>query len=132
MYWRAASLCLFALTACKITPVGEGGGGSGGGSNGGGGEGGSEPTCTAVTDCEACRDCAADGPCKVYFDVCFNNASCVAIDGCLTNCGALPDECWETCRAQNPAGTEDYDAARGCIDCGQCQDACASDFPCGD
>ena len=133
MDWRVASLGLVVLAACKITPVNDGGGGSGGSAgDAGGGDGGGEPSCVAVTDCEACRECASDGPCKADFDACFSNASCIAIDECLTNCGALPEECWETCRAQNPAGTEDYDAARGCVDCNQCQDACVSDFPCSD
>jgi hypothetical protein len=133
MYWRAAMLGLLALAACKIKTGSDGGGGAGGGSGGSGGAGSggddSEPTC-AVTDCDECRTCAADGPCKMYFDACFNNPSCQSIDICLGSCGGLPEECFETCRAQNPAGTDDYDAARGCLDCDECDHACVSDFAC--
>lgn len=130
MLWRSASLGLVLLAACKITP-GDGGSGGGGGAGGAqGGAGGSEPTC-AVTDCDECRQCAASGPCKPYFDACFDNPACDSMDVCMSSCGALPDECLETCRAQNPAGADDYEAARGCMDCNECDHACASDFPCG-
>lgn len=125
------AFALVLLAGCKITPGGAGGDGGAGGSaaGGDGGTGGSD--CTAETDCEVCRSCAADGPCAEVFDVCFNNPYCVAIDECLVQCGALPDECWETCRAQNAVGIDDYDAARTCLDCDQCQGPCASDFVCG-
>jgi hypothetical protein len=59
------------------------------------------------------------------------NPVCSAIDECLALCGSTAEDCWETCRAQNASGIDEYDAARGCIDCIECEDACSSPIVCG-
>lgn len=120
---------------CTLKPATSDGGGGAGGSDGGGGEtsnggGGGDAGCSEITDCEACQSCAVQGPCADALDLCLSNASCVALDECLTLCVANDADCWEICRSQNAPGVEDYDAARGCIDCDQCLNACASDFAC--
>lgn len=145
MFVRLLPLALIALSACTLHPKNsDGGGGSGGGEAGGdtGGqtEGGSdqgaggagESPCSAITDCETCRACAANDPCEAAFDACLANPVCVAIDECLAFCGATPSECWETCRAQNAPGVDEYDAARGCMDCVVCEDSCATASVCGE
>lgn len=106
-----------------------GGGGSGGGNDGGGGSGGGSECGPGA--CSDCRTCAANGPCFDVTQACLADPTCVGIDECLTLCGATPEECWETCRAQNPTGTDLYDAARLCIDCDVCEATCATTLVCG-
>lgn len=133
---RYAVVALLFASACTIRPVNnddDDGGGGQGGSEGGGdsGGGGSAAECSTVNDCEQCWACASNGPCEAEIAACQDNHTCVAIDECLVLCGGTPAECWETCRAQNPTGIDDYDRARGCLDCTYCEHACATPLVCG-
>jgi hypothetical protein len=134
------ALGLATLASCTLRPKGDGDGGAGGGSGGeaqggadeggqGQGEGGA--TCADLVDCDTCRTCAAQGVCGPLLDQCLDNPVCVAIDECLAYCGATFEECWETCRAQNAAGLDEYDAVRQCLDCVECPDTCATPAVCG-
>lgn len=129
-------ILLLLICGCTIVPKGsdDGGGGAGGGSggsDGGSNDGGGSSDDCSDKPCDACRQCASEGPCEDEVDACLANTSCVAIDECLAFCGATPAECFETCRAQNPNGAIEYDAARSCLDCDHCEDACAASDLCG-
>lgn len=54
---------------------------------------------------------------------CLANVVCANIDQCIVNCGAGPT-CIETCKAQNFAGIEDYEAATSCLYCTACRKSC--------
>ncbi|MFO0556071.1 MAG: hypothetical protein U0271_47275 [Polyangiaceae bacterium] len=122
--------------ACKIrTTGGSSGGGEGGagGSDGGGGSSSSEggASCRDLTDCDQCRQCAANGPCQDEISACLNDPGCAGIDQCISLCDGTPADCWETCRAQDPASAELYDPARACLDCFECGQACYAPYVCG-
>jgi hypothetical protein len=122
---KLALLLPVALVACTLKPVpsdgDEGGGGSGGGS-----AGAPAGECSTITDCDVCRSCAAGDPCADELATCVDMPSCVAIDECISTCGATAEECWATCRGQNPQGRPAFDAAWTCLGCEQCQTACGA------
>ncbi len=128
---------VLAASGCDLLRMPQGGGGNGaggskeeGGGDAGGGDAGGGSAC-GPGSCADCRTCATNGPCFEVTQACLADPTCVGIDECLTLCGATPEECWETCRAQNPTGTDLYDAARGCIDCDVCEATCATAVVCG-
>jgi hypothetical protein len=122
---------------------GNGGGGNGGnGGNGGaGGEGGASATSTSSTGTPTCDDtedtcgrdtntgcykCAVDGPCKEVHQGCVDSDDCIDLVVCIAECAGEeePATCIETCRTDNAAGVEAYDALLTCTVCEECAESC--------
>lgn len=98
------------------------------------GAGGSTPTtgCDAFA-CEACRDCAAAGPCNDLVTACALEPVCATALDCLTtcfnSCGGDPF-CVQQCGVPCNDGTGAVQAANDVIDCAcqlVCGLACAAD-----
>ncbi|MDC0684702.1 hypothetical protein [Sorangium atrum] len=120
---------------------GNGGNGGSGGSGGAGGEGGASATSTSSTGTPTCDDttdtcgrdtntgcykCAVDGPCKEVRKACVDSSDCRALVVCIDGCAAEADPaaCIETCRTDNAAGVEAYDALLTCTVCEECAERC--------
>jgi hypothetical protein len=120
---------------------GNGGNGGNGGSGGAGGEGGASATSTSSTGTPTCDDtedtcgrdtnkgcykCAVDGPCKEVHQGCVDSDDCIDVVVCIAECAAEEDPatCIETCRTDNAAGVEAYDALITCTVCEECAESC--------
>ncbi|WP_437276972.1 hypothetical protein WME90_37865 [Sorangium sp. So ce375] len=121
---------------------GDGGNGGGAGGEGGAGGGGGAsatsssstgtPTCDETTDTcgrdtnTGCYKCAIDGPCKEVRQACVASDECKALVVCIAECAQQEDPatCIETCRTDNEAAVEAYDAFITCAVCEECADSC--------
>jgi hypothetical protein len=111
-------LLLVGLSACMTT-----------GQNSSSDAGDAGGQCDQKNDCQACRTCAAAEPCSVLISTCLNDASCQAIDQCVTICGG-DLVCQQQCFDGNPAGVAPYNAANDCIYCDECASDCAGSHAC--
>lgn len=82
------------------------------------------PPCDGKDDCNQCSTCAVQVACALALDACQRNSACVAIDECVTLCGA-DLACKQGCVDGNPAGINDYLTVTKCIYCDECPADCA-------
>jgi hypothetical protein len=123
--WIAITVC--AGAACTLRPVDDAGSGT---SEGGSGatsttSAGGASGCAAEPTCDGCRLCAAEDRCAGAIAACLDDPLCTSLDECITLCGET-FECRDLCISQYEVSADLYLAARGCVDCDVCFDACAT------
>jgi hypothetical protein len=117
--------------------AGSGGSGGAGGSGATGGSGGTAGTGLECDDgtvadvnssqCSACLECAAAGPCAGDIAACDNSADCVTFTGCLNDCSGSGDldACTQNCVDTTPEqAVVLFQAAQDCSFCQECPANC--------
>jgi hypothetical protein len=110
---------------------GTGHGGTGGGTQSGttsGGSGGAA-SCDALGQCgdmsHGCLGCSFIGPCANEAEACYHDQDCGDYQSCLGDCMKGDLMCTEACKAQHPAGADEFDHLYLCAVCQQCASSCA-------
>ncbi len=71
-----------------------------------------------------CVSCAVTSVCSDQYTACTQNADCVAINTCLTNCSVDDPNCPQACAEANAAGIALYQEVILCAVCDTCYDSC--------
>ena len=74
--------------------------------------------------CDACWQCALDGPCAAEVTTCNNTPACTALSTCVNGCAAGDQTCIDNCVNANQAGVTPLLNIVKCGVCSNCTNNC--------
>jgi hypothetical protein len=85
--------------------------------------------CQDGGDCGRCFGCATENDCLALAEACFDDGDCEAFQDCTSECQQIgPEECFEKCQSEHPAGASAYLEWIQCSACSVCADSCQVAF----
>jgi len=78
--------------------------------------------CGDTPTCDACKTCAADGPCKAKSYACNDNSECQDYFQCISLCNDAV--CESACKEQYPTGAALFEDYATCALCDMCPTQC--------